>query len=316
MALLCSSLPAQTLRFECDNKSEAEKWQANAREHLQKLMMGGGAPKRVPLDPRILSEETRADRCTLQELSIQTLADRRVHAWLLLPGEREGKTAAVLALHGHGGKGEQVVRGQGLYWYGLELARRGYVVIAPDISSHSLQHTNWTLMGERTWDALRCLDYVSMLPEVDRHRLAVAGLSLGGETTMYVAALDERIKAACSSGWLTTTRNMRNGHCPCWNFAGLEMAFDFADIFSCVAPRELVLELGEKERAPGGFPVPLGESAFAAIQRAYSVLKASDRLKLTIHSGGHVFVGTDFWPALERSAPASPPRRSAQPTRK
>ena len=72
----------------------------------------------------------------------------------------------------------------------------GYVVIAPDVGQHELQHTNWSLMGERTWDALRCLDYLVTLPEVDADRLAVAGLSLGGETTMYVAALDERIKIA------------------------------------------------------------------------------------------------------------------------
>ena len=50
----------------------------------------------------------------------------------------------------------------------------------------------------------------------------MAGLSLGGETTMYVAALDERMKVACSSGWLTTVANMKNGHCPCFNFPGLE----------------------------------------------------------------------------------------------
>jgi hypothetical protein len=118
---------------------------------------------------------------------------------------------------------------------------------------------------------------------------------------MYVAALDERVKAVCSSGWLTTVANMKNGHCPCFNFPGLEEHFDFADIFACVAPRSLVLELGEKERAPGGFPVEIGRGAFAEIQRAYRIFDAEQNVQLTIHPGGHVFVGRDFWAPLRES---------------
>jgi hypothetical protein len=204
----------------------------------------------------------------------------------------------VLALHGHGGSGEEIVRGLGLYWYGRAMAEMGYVVMAPDIGQHDLQHTNWCLMGERVWDAIRCLDYLQTRREVDGRRIAVAGLSLGGEAAMYVAALDERVKAACSSGWLTTVQNMRNGHCPCWNFPGLEEHFDFADIFACVAPRPLVCEVGNRERAPGGFPVPIARQAFEEVRAAYRVFDAETNLALTVHDAGHVFNGQDFWPRL------------------
>ena len=98
----------------------------------------------------------------------------------------------MLAIHGHGGTGEEIVKGEGLYWYGRAMIEMGHVVIAPDVGQHELQHPGWTLMGERPWDALRCLDYLVTLPEVVPDRLAVAGLSLGGETTMYVAALMAR----------------------------------------------------------------------------------------------------------------------------
>ncbi len=261
--------------------------------------MGGSRPERVPLDARVLRRvESPTNNYVLEELTLQSLPDRRAHAWLARPAQPKGKVGAVLGLHGHVGTGEQVVRGTGLYWYGRALIERGYVVIAPDIGQHELQHTNWTLMGERIWDALRCLDYVATLPEVDPSRLAVAGLSLGGETTMYVAALDERLKAACSSGWLTTVANMKNGHCPCFNFPGLEENFEFSDIFACVAPRVLICELGEKERAPGGFPVPIGRQAFEQLRAAYRVFNAETNLTLTIHPGPHVFYGHDFWPKL------------------
>jgi hypothetical protein len=293
---------APALSFQAHSADEASAWQHAAREKLFALMMGGQPPARCPLDAKVLRRiEVPAGGYTLEELTLQTLPDRRAHLWLARPAHPKGKVGAVLALHGHGGSGEQVVNGSGLYWYGKALIDLGYVVIAPDIGQHELQHTNWSLMGERTWDAIRCLDYAATLPEVDAGRLAVAGLSLGGETTMYVAALDERVRAACSSGWLTTVANMKNGHCQCFNFPGLEENFDFCDIFACVAPRSLVCELGEQERAPGGFPVAIGKQALAGIQPAYRVFDAESNLTLTVHPGPHVFNGQDFWPKLRAS---------------
>ncbi len=276
-------------------------------------MMGGKTPERVPLSPQLVRRiELTEDETALEEVTLQTLPDRRAHVWVARPLHPQGIVGAVLAINGHGGSGEQVIRGTGLYWYGRALRETGYVVIAPDVGQHELQHTNWSLMGERTWDALRCIDYVLSLPEVDPSGIAVAGLSLGGETTMYVAALDERVKAACSSGWLTTVANMKNGHCPCFNFPGLEEHFDFSDIFACVAPRVLVCELGEQERAPGGFPVPIGRQALEGIRPAYRIFNAESNLILTVHSGPHVFNGRDFWPKLKKTLPIA---ESARETR-
>ena len=289
----------RAMRFQADSPADARAWQSRVREKLFSLMMGGTVPSRVPLEVKVVRRvELPAQSCVLEELTLQTLADRRAHVWLARPARPSGKVGAVLAIHGHGGNGEDVVRGAGLYWYGPALIEMGYVVIAPDVGQHERQHPQWSLMGERAWDALRCLDYLVTLPEVDPNRLAVAGLSLGGETAMYVAALDERVKVADTSGWLTTVANMKNGHCPCFNFPGLEENFDFADIFACVAPRSLVCELGEQERAPGGFPVAIGRMAFAEIRSAYSKYGAESNLTLTVHPGPHVFNGQDLWPRL------------------
>ncbi len=297
--------PRRSLRFQANTPTEAGHWQTQARERLFQLMMGGARPAAIPPEPQRLHGETNtSDRIMLERLSLRTLPDRRVQAWLATPLELTGRVPGVLALHGHGGTGEQVVRGQSLYWYGRALAAAGCVVIAPDIGQHTLQHSNWSLMGERTWDALRCLDYLAARPEVDTNRLLVAGLSLGGETAMYVAALDERARLTVSSGWLTTVENMKHGHCPCWNFPGLEAHFDFADIFACLAPRGLILEIGEQERAPGGFPVDIARGAFAELQPAWRLWRAETNVELVVHPGGHVFHGVRFWERLEPWLPA------------
>lgn len=294
--------------FEAKTPDEAVKWQASAREKLFALMMGGKRPEPVPLDPEILRRiEAPRGGYVLEEITIRTLSDRRAHAWVAMPRSPKGKVPAVLALHGHGGSGEQVVFGRGQYWYGAALAEMGYAVIAPDIGSHELQHADWSLMGERVWDALRCIDYILSRPEVDPSGIAVAGLSLGGETSMYVAALDERVKAVDSSGWLTTVANMRNGHCPCWEFPGLGETFDFSDIFACVAPRSLICEIGEQEAAPGGFPVTIARPAFEELRKAYQVFGAKDKAVLDVHPEGHVFVGREFWGPLRKAMGAPYP---------
>ena len=172
----CASEGAETIRssrFKADSPGQAAAWQRSAREKLFALMMGGREPDRCALDVKVLRRvEVPGSAYVLEEITLQTMPDRRVHAWLARPVQPKGRVGAVLALHGHGGTGEEIVRGRSLYWYGRAMVEMGYVVISPDIGQHELQHTNWTLMGERTWDALRCVDYVVTLPEVDTNRLA------------------------------------------------------------------------------------------------------------------------------------------------
>lgn len=299
--LASGSMAMRDMAFKADNVDKAREWQAAAREKLFALMMGGKQPERVPLDPQIIQTiDVPQGGYSLQEITLQTLPDRRVDAWVAMPKSPKGKIPAVLALHGHGGTGEEIVTGASHYWYGKALIERGFAVIAPDIGSHDLEHKDWSLMGERTWDAIRCIDYILSRPEVDKRGVGVAGLSLGGETTMYVAALDERVKVADSSGWLTTVENMKIIHCPCWNFPGLEENFDFSDIFSLIAPRPLVCEIGLQEKAPGGFPADIARPAFEEIKKAYRVFGTEDKAVLDIHPGGHVFVGRRYWIRLRR----------------
>jgi dienelactone hydrolase len=283
------------MRFAAKTPAEARKWQNACRQKLFALMMGGGRPAKIAPDVKVLQRiEMPAANYALEEITLQTLPDRRVHCWMALPVEPKHKVGGVLAIHGHGGTGEQVVKGEGLYWYGRHIAELGYPVIAPDVGSHELQHPHWTLMGERVWDCLCAANYLAARPEVDGKRMAVVGLSLGGETTMYVGALDERFALVGSSGWLTTIANMKGPHCPCWSFPGLEESFEFADIFACVAPRRLICENGQKEPEGGGFPLATAKKTFPEIQRAYEVFGAKENAQLDIHPGGHVFSGRLF----------------------
>ena len=50
----------------------------------------------------------------------------------------------------------------------------------------------WTGMGKMTFDASRCVDYLETRPEVDPHRIAACGFSLGAKETLYALAFEPR----------------------------------------------------------------------------------------------------------------------------
>ena len=47
---------------------------------------------------------------------------------------------------------------------------------------------------------------------------------------------------------------------------------------------------GQKEGAPGGFPVSIAQAAMKDIHRAYRVFNAEGKAVLDIHPEGHVFI--------------------------
>ncbi len=62
--------------------------------------------------------------------------------------------------------------------------------------------TTWA--GINYHDDSRCVDYLISRPEVDPNRIGCTGLSGGGWRTNFLAALDRRVKASVSVGWMTT----------------------------------------------------------------------------------------------------------------
>jgi hypothetical protein len=290
---------APKMRFAADSRAAAERWQTVSRQivfdllkmaDLQATRAPGG--EAIPFTAKELRTEDRGTY-VWSELELSSTPTRRMKVVLTVPkaGRPNEKFPAVVCLHGHGGNRYLVYDPKSIYHgFAAELAVRGFVTIATDVGQHEVYEPGRTLMGERLWDVLRCADYVAGLPQVDGKRLGCAGLSLGGEMAMWLGAMDPRMRASVSSGFLTTVANMRQGHCPCWDFPGLTENFDFSDVYSLTAPRALLCQIGQKERAPGGFPVEIAERALREIQKAYKVFGADALVQLDVHPEGHIFV--------------------------
>ncbi len=124
------------------------------------------------------------------------------------------QSAADLAgLTGRLSENEQIAR---------RLARTGFVVFAPFFTQRRAFSEPW--LEDRTWlmrlayqtgrhilgaellQMRSIVDYLAALPSVDSTRIGVAGHGQGGMTALYAAALDTRLQAAVSSGYLDDPR--------------------------------------------------------------------------------------------------------------
>lgn len=279
----------RTMEYSRGAESEALVWQQSVRAELFSLLELDDLLRlkdSLPFNERVIAA-TDHGGYTERELEIQSTPGRRIRILLAAPNtDRRGLPAAV-CIHGHGGNRRAVYdRGSIYKGFAAELAERGYVTISADVGQHEVYEEGRTLMGERLWDLIRCVDYASSLPQVNPSRIGCAGLSLGGEMAMWLAAMDERVTATVSSGFLTVMDQMEQNHCMCWKFDGLRELVDFADIYSLTAPRALQCQNGLSE-GPTQFYVPVARRAFAEIRRIYEDMNQPGQVELDIHEGGH-----------------------------
>ena len=291
-----------------------------ARVDIQRRMqeiMGPlpGPETRCPLDMRIESEEW-LDGLVRRRITYASEPGGRVPAWLLIPTEAlagRRKHAGVLTLHQTHPLGNKVVVGLGNSpddEYGLELARRGYVCLAPAYPhladyAPDLDGLGWksgTLKA--VWDNLRGLDLLESLPFVRRGAFGAIGHSLGGHNALFTAAFDDRIKVVAASCGFDSFLDYYDGNPRVWEpgagwtqnrymprLAGYrdrlaEIPFDFPDVLAALAPRVCFIN------------APLGDSNFrwrsvdavvAAVRPVYKLLGKPEHLIVRHPDSPHRF---------------------------
>lgn len=197
-------------------EAQARQRMAASREKIIR-QIGGLISYKGPLNA--VTTKTRDQGSFIVEnLHFESLPGYIVTANLYRP-KTAGKHPAVLYSIGHWDEGK--IAGQRI---GANLAAKGFVVLAYDptgqgerqqaydprygrslIGGSTEQHfvagAQALLAGESVaryfiHDSMRGIDYLQSRPEVDPARIGVSGCSGGGTQTMYIAALDPRVKVA------------------------------------------------------------------------------------------------------------------------
>jgi len=277
------------MKYTSRSQADAAAWQQEVRAKLWALLkLDDLVANRatIALHPAPISSEKKG--YDLQEIEINSTPTRRIKVLVARPEQTGSNRPAVVCIHGHGGNRRIVYDPNSLYrGFAAALAERGFVTIAADVGQHTVYEENRTLMGERLWDLMRCVDYLESLPEVDKSRIGCGGLSLGGEMAMWLGGMDTRIAATVSCGFLTKMEQMEQNHCMCWKFDGLRELVDFADIYALTAPRALLCQNGLQEPA-SQFPVPLAAEALREIGPIYADYGQPQNAALLAHLEGHI----------------------------
>jgi dienelactone hydrolase len=315
------------LRFQAATRIEAESWQRRTRPLLRETLGFTGLPA-APLEPRLVERVERPDHVREKWL-LQTWAGALMPVYLLLPLNAAPPYRVVVAFHGHGygvkdivglwEDGEERLTPDGYHKdFAVELARRGFLVAAPEIScfgervndythlnqtigqpvpytcehmAHLAFHLGGSLIGLRAHDAARLLDWLEMLPQADMHRVGAMGISGGGMHTLFSTCLDERIRACVISGYYSTFQGslLAMHHCSC-NFApGLQRFGEMYDLIGLVAPRPVLVEAGTYDPI---FPIAeVEKSVRIARERVYSLWGAAGKVETDIFEGRHQISG-------------------------
>lgn len=322
------------LDFRAETVEDWRAWRAQLREKILELSGLVPPPESCDLAPRVVDMVELRDHGVVREKVVyQSEPGVTVPAYLLRPMQQaEGRRPAVLALHGHGGAergGKSAVAGaaddhptvpgyiaQYNYDYGLQLARRGYVVLCPDARGFGERGTGWwmppdadhaadpcdragnkaallgfSLLGLTVWDDRRGLDYLQSRGDVDPERIGVAGLSLGGTRATFLAALDDRVTATVVSGYLNTFKSYALDRTCCGSqiVPGLLRWAELPDVTALVAPRPLLIEAGLRDEI---FPIDGSREAYGTLERAFRLLDAEDRLWRDEFDGPHRWHGS------------------------
>lgn len=301
---------------------------------LQRL---GRFPARVPLAATLGPASDMGDH-TRTLVSYDVEAGERIDAWLLRPRGQAPAAGwpAILALHQHAGEyylGKSQPAGLSAdngYQYGLELCRRGYVVLCPDhlcfedrrppeyvrveggyLKDQGYERFEFTrlvlegscLQTKYLHDMSCALDLLAELPDVDAARLGAIGHSLGGQEALWLAWYDQRVRATVSSCGFGLIRTIiRDGITH--NFAmyvpGLLEIGDTDALLAEIAPRAFLLTAGEQDRI---FPIDGVRAIAASAEAVYARQGVADRFRAVIFPAAHSFpdqVKAEAYAFLER----------------
>lgn len=153
-----------------------------------------------------------------------------------------------------------------------------------DLLYTGVRELNWagtTWAGINYGDDMRCIDYLLSRSEVDPDRIGCTGLSGGGWRTNILTALDPRIKAAVSVGWMTTGDSQQ-----VYNLSGAVGTFcllpgvwnriDIPDLMAMAAPKAVMVVSGTEDRL---FP-PMGQrEAARQIEAAFTWAGCPERFR-------------------------------------
>jgi len=260
------------VRSKIQTAADVEARNRFVRERIVEML--GGFPERNSLDPVVVRVLER-DGYRIENVMFQSRPNFWVTANLYVPTFAAGPFPGIISPCGHSREARMYPEYQFLY---LNLVKAGFVVLAYDPIGQGERRHFWNpqtncneiggpvtwehdmpghllfLLGEnltqyRIRDGMRAVDYLVTRPEVDPERIGCTGHSGGGTLTLFISALEQRIRcAAMHEGgtghrWPLEIRPetpLGTGDVEQHFFPAAIYGIDMCDVHVAIAPRPLL----------------------------------------------------------------------------
>jgi cephalosporin-C deacetylase-like acetyl esterase len=282
-------------------------YQKNLREQF--LQAIGGLPARMPLNPKVTGVVAR-EGYMVEKVIFESQPGCLVTALLFLPdrGRYAPPFPGVLVSCGHAGEAKAYDAYQTM---GALLALNGMAALVFDpidqgersqdpaalpqiwgTSGHTMLGVGSILLGRSTarfeiWDGMRAIDYLQSRPEIDPSRIGCTGNSGGGTQTSYLMALDDRIKAAAPSCYITSLEALLSTIGPQDAeqnvFGQLAFGMDHADYLMMRAPTPILICAATQDF----FDIQGTWTSFRYAKRLYTRLGVAERISLLENDATH-----------------------------
>ena len=321
-------------------REEFEQWRSKMRTLLKDLL-GFEKMETCPLSPVLEETVILPGGVRREHVRIQVEPDVWMTMYLLVPTGAGPSSRPFLCPPGHNGAGKYTVAGLGQYRavrtkirqygydYGCQLAKLGYVAVCADCrgfgerreNAEDTQNPDTAMRGDCyrlahmgeplgipvagmfTWDLMRAVDYLLEQGEWDTSAIGCLGFSGGGMQTLWLAALDDRIRLAVVSGYLYGFKDALlalNENCSCNYVPHLWEHLDMGDIASLIAPRPLLVQSCREDRLNGPRGIANVMEQMETVHAAYRLLGAPDRVLHEICEGPHRWHGGNLKTNLEQ----------------
>ena len=326
-------------RFQAKTPEEFADWKTRTRKRLAEIIGLDCCTRAGEEDARLL-EETDRGSYVKQYWTLQTEPEVYVPFYILKP-KADGLHPLILNPHGHGGGKEKTLGDltkadvreryrEGDKSFAVTMAEKGYVVVCPDARGagerrereqqgedlKKLQENSHLELlkigigfgiapiGWLVWDLMRLLDFMEKQPYVDSARIATAGMSGGGHQSLWLGALDDRVKVIVTSGYFYGMKEAlleMPENCPCNYVPYIWKTVDMGDMGALLAPRPFLVESGTYDLLNGKSGIENVNAQVEITRKAYELLGRENMPVHSVHGGGQVWRGADVIPFVENN---------------
>ena len=219
--------------------------------------------------------------------------------------------------------------------FAIDFIEAGFAVFAPDIYADGerceaghrpyepinfyKRYPDWSLVAKAVYDNMIAIDYLISRDDIDASKIGVVGHSLGGHSAVFLAGLDERVKACYTNGGCTVFKKYLEhwarmplpeeeaavrppiycyipGFIPYMSHAEIPNPVDFGDVMGLCAPRPVTYAGAIANLGTPGHVEVLQETWDKAYE-IYAESGHADALEYYIYPGTH-----DFPPLARKNA--------------